>query len=115
MNKIEEFDQVEALKWQIMNMEGIMAASLNNTGETLLKLAADVQKFVDNQQAAAAAGGLASGLATVVGIHHCPDVGSPDRTAAGITEMVASELGRLLPPRLLLSPGGIRHIGFPCG
>jgi hypothetical protein len=53
--------------------------------------------FVDSQQTAAAAGVSVSGLATVVGDHHCPDVGAPERTAAGIAELVVFEMGRLLP------------------
>jgi hypothetical protein len=96
MIEVGEFDEVASLKWQ-MRMEGVMAASLNNTGSSILQLAANLQKFVDSQQAAAAAGVTASGLATVVGDHHCPDVGAPERTAAGIAELVVFEVGCLLP------------------
>jgi hypothetical protein len=97
MSEVEAFDEVAALKWQIMRMEGVMAASLNKTGSTIIEVAGRLQQLVESQQAAAAAGASASGLATVVGNHHCPDAGASQRTATGIAELVVYELGRLLP------------------
>ena len=40
MGEVGFFDEAAALKWQIMRMEGVMAASLNNTGSAILELAA---------------------------------------------------------------------------
>jgi hypothetical protein len=97
MSEVGFFDEAAALKWQIMRMEGVMAASLNNTGSAILELAARLQELAERQEAAAAAGVSASGLATVVGNHHCPDVGASERTAAGIAELVVLEVARLLP------------------
>jgi hypothetical protein len=97
MSEVGAFDEMATLKWQIMRMEGVMAASLNNIGSAILELAGWLQQLAESQQAAAAAGASASGLATVVGNHHCPDVGAYERTAAGIAELVVFELGRLLP------------------
>ena len=88
MGEVGFFDEAAALKWQIMRMEGVMAASLNNTGSAILELAARLQELAERQEVAAAAGASASGLATVVGDHHCPDVGASERTAAGIAELV---------------------------
>jgi len=140
MGEVGFFDEAAALKWQIMRMEGVMAASLNNTGSAIMELAARLQELAERQTAAAAVGVSASGLATVVGDHHCPDVGASERTAAGIAELVVLELARLLPstkaapPRVSRSwwcwswpacclppkrrcpaPGGIRPTGCPCG
>jgi hypothetical protein len=39
MSEVGAFDEVAALKWQIMRMEGVMAASLNNTGSAIMELA----------------------------------------------------------------------------
>ena len=97
MGEVGFFDEAAALKWQIMRMEGVMAASLNNTGSAIMELAARLEELAERQTAAAAAGVSASGLATVVGDHHCPDVGASERTAAGIAELVVLELARLLP------------------
>jgi hypothetical protein len=97
MSEVGFFDEAAALKWQIMRMEGVMAASLNNTGSAILELAARLQELAERQEVAAAAGASASGLATVVGDHHCPDVGASERTAAGIAELVVLEVARLLP------------------
>ncbi len=97
MSEVGPFDEVAALKWQIMRMEGVMPASLNSTGSAILELAGRLQQLSESQQAAAAAGASASGLATVVGNHHCPDVGASERTAAGIAELGVFKLSRLLP------------------
>ena len=97
MSEVGFFDEAAALKWQIMRMEGVMAASLNNTGSAIMELAARLEELAERQTVAAAAGVSASGLATVVGDHHCPDVGASERTAAGIAELVVLELARLLP------------------
>jgi hypothetical protein len=97
MSEVGAFDEAAALKWQIMRMEGVMAASLNHTGSAIMDLAGRMQQLVERQEAAAAAGASASGLATVVGNHHCPDVGVPERTAVAIAELVALEVARLLP------------------
>ena len=97
MGEVGFFDEAAALKWQIMRMEGVMAASLNNTGSAIMELADRLQELAARQEAAAAAGASASGLATVVGDHHCPDVGVSERTAAGIAELVVLEVARLLP------------------
>ncbi len=74
-----------------------MATSLNQTGSAILELAGRLQQLVETQQAAAAAGASVSGLAMVVGNHHCPDAGASERTAAGIAELVVLEMARLLP------------------
>jgi hypothetical protein len=63
----------------------------------IMELAARLQELAERQEAAAAAGVSASGLATVVGNHRCPDVGASERTAAGIAELVVLEVARLLP------------------
>ncbi len=97
MAEVGFFDEAAALKWQIMRMEGVMAASLNNTGSAIMELAARLQELAERQEVAAAAGVSASGLATVVGNHHCLDVGASERTAAGIAELVVLEVARLLP------------------
>jgi hypothetical protein len=123
MSEVRFFDEAAALKWQIMRMEGVMAASLNKTGSAIMELAGRLQELAERQEAerqeaAAAAGVSASGLATVVGNHHCPDVGASERTAAGIVELVVLEVARLLPatrPPLRPPPGGIRRTGCQCG
>ena len=66
MSEVGFFDEAAALKWQIMRMEGVMTASLNNTGSAIMELAARLQELAERQEAAAAAGVSASGLATVV-------------------------------------------------
>jgi hypothetical protein len=104
MSEVGAFDEAAALKWQIMRMEGVMAASLNNTGSAIIELAGRLQQLAERQEAAAAAGASASGLATVVGNHHCPDVGGSERTAVAIAELVALEVGRLLPATKAATP-----------
>jgi hypothetical protein len=39
MSEVGAFDEVAALKWQIMRMEGVMATSLNQTGSAIMELA----------------------------------------------------------------------------
>ncbi len=51
MSEVEAFDEVAALKWQIMRMEGLMAASLNKTGFAIIKVARRLQQLVESQQA----------------------------------------------------------------
>ncbi len=50
------FDEMAALKWQVMRMEGVMAASLNDTGATIVSLAGKLEQLVASQQAEAAGG-----------------------------------------------------------
>ncbi len=57
MSEVGFFDEAAALKWQIMRMEGVMAASLNNTGSAIMELAARLQELAERQEAAAAAWG----------------------------------------------------------
>jgi hypothetical protein len=68
---VKEIEKNE-LKWQIMGMEGVMAASLNN----IMELAGRLQQLAESLS---------------------PDAGASERTAAGIAELVVDELGHLLP------------------
>jgi hypothetical protein len=104
MSEVGAFDEAAALKWQIMRMEGVMAASLNNTGSAIMELASRLQQLAERQEAAAAAGASVSGLSTVVGNHHCPDAGGSERTAVAIAELVALEVGCLLPATKAATP-----------
>jgi hypothetical protein len=104
MAEVGFFDEAAALKWQIMRMEGVMAASFNNTGVAITELASRLQQLAGRQEAAVAAGASVSGLATVVGNHHCPDAGGSERTAVAIAELVALEVSRLLPATKAATP-----------
>jgi len=52
MSEVGFFDEAAALKWQIMRMEGVMAASLNNTGSAIMELASRLQELAERQEAA---------------------------------------------------------------
>jgi hypothetical protein len=58
MSEVWAFDEMAALKWQVMRMEGVMAASLNDTGATIVSLAGKLEQLMASQQAEAAAGAL---------------------------------------------------------
>jgi hypothetical protein len=61
MSEVGAFDEMAALKWQVMRMEGVMASSLNDTGGAIVSLAGKLEQLVASQQAEAAAGVLCPG------------------------------------------------------